>query len=133
MKKYHILSVVAVALVAALLSTTALAGARHPKNGGDFRKSSAYKKLDLRLAQAWEDSEAQGGNPDRALECILKTKARPTEAERAMLSSAGFSYRTVVGDIVTGNLKAKSVPDVARLEFVKVMELATPLYLKPKK
>ena len=132
MKRSHILSVVVVVIATALLVSTALAGARHPKNGGDFRKSAAYKKLDLRLAQAWEESDSKGGNPNRALECMLKTTARPTEEQRAMLSSAGYNYRTVVGDIVTGNVKAKSVPDVARLDFVKVMELATPLYLKKK-
>ncbi len=132
MKRSYILSVIVVVIATAFLSSTALAGARHPKNAGDFRKSAAYKKLDLRLAQAWEESDSKGGDQNRALECIIKLSKRPTEEQRAMLSSAGFSYRTVVGDIVTGNVKAKSVPDVAKLDFVKVMELATPLYLKKK-
>jgi len=132
MKKSHIYSVIAVALAATLLSSAAFAGARHPKNAGDFRKSAAYKKLDLRLAQAWEESKSGVGDPNRALECIIKLNKRPTDEQRAMLSSAGYNYRTVVGDIVTGNVKARAVPDVAKLDFVKVMELATPLYLKKK-
>lgn len=128
-KTYIILSA-AVLMAALVLAVNARGAARHPEKQQDFKGSAAYDKLDLRLKQAWEESAAPGGDPDRLIECMLKADGRPTEEQRAALSAAGFSYRTVVGTIVTGNLRARSVPEVASLPFVQVMELAVPLSIK---
>jgi len=130
MKRSRVLLFVAVLAAVSFTSYSALSGAKHPKGDGDFAKSKAYKKLDLRLAESWRSFAKRGANPDQVLECLVKVKARPTDAQRAALSAAGFNYRTVVGAIVTGNLKARSVPEVARLDFVEAMEQAVPLNLK---
>jgi hypothetical protein len=121
---------VAVLAAVSIIAGSAFAGAKHPKGDEDFAKSKAYKKLDLRLAESWRSYAKGGADPDRMLECLVKVKQRPTDAQRAALQAAGFDYRTVVGSIVTGNLKARSVPEVARLDFVEAMEQAVPLNLK---
>jgi len=113
-----------------LISGIAMASAGQPKKAEEFKGTPAYDKLDLRFKQAWEESQGKGGDPDKVLECIIKLSHKPSNDERATLSAAGFNHRTVIGTIATGSVKAGSVPDVARLSFVQVMELAVPLSLK---
>ena len=128
MKNKSFIAIAAIVLIASVgCAIYAYAGARRPAGTKEFKGSAAYDKLDLRLKQAWDDSVAPGGNPDRHIECMLKAAARPTEEQRAALSAAGFGYRTVVGTIVTGGLKIRALQDVAALPFVQVMELAVPL------
>jgi len=128
--KSNILIVVAVLLCSLAVALNAAGSASHPGKSEDFKGSPVYDKLDLRFKQAWEESIAKGGDPDKSLECMMKLAAKPTDDERALLSAAGFKSRTVVGTIVTGNLAAKSVPEVAALPFVQAMELAVPMSIK---
>ena len=62
--------------------------------------------------------------------CLLKTKTNPTSKTKKMLLDAGFMYRSIIGNILTGSVKAKDVPAVAKLKCVSAMELAVPLSLK---
>jgi len=91
-----------------------------------FRLSDAWKKLDGRLKQAWDDAMTKGDS-HKSFECLLKTKEKPTAGQKRRLSDAGFTHRSIIGQIVTGSVAATDVPEVARLPFVQVMELAVPL------
>jgi hypothetical protein len=68
---------------------------------------------------------------DRKFECLIKTASKPTEDQKNSLNNAGFVHRSVTGSIMTGYVEMENVPSVAKLKFVKVMELAVPL--SPKK
>ena len=95
-----------------------------------FRNSDAWKKLDGRFKQAWDESMSKGDSR-HVFECLIKTKATPTEGQKRELTAAGYAYRSIIGKILTGSVKAEDVPEVASLPFVQVMELAVPL--SPKK
>jgi hypothetical protein len=88
-----------------------------------FRSSDGYKKLDNRFRQAW-DKAITKGDFHKSFECLLKTKGKPTEGELRLLRDSGFTYRSITGQILTGNLAAVDVADVANLPFVQAMELA---------
>jgi len=102
-----------------------------PQKESAFKDSDGWNKADLRLRQAWLES-GEKGNRDRQLECILKTKERMSAEQKKEITEAGFKYRTLIGKIVTGSMKAKDLPAVANLEFVQAMELAIPMSLKNK-
>jgi len=99
------------------------------KSPDTFSETAGYKKIDLRLREAWSTSvKEDGGN--KILQCIMKTKSRISDSEKERLKSAGYKFRTVIGRIITGSLKAKDVPGVSNLDFVVAMELSTPMSLK---
>ena len=108
---------------------SAHAFARAPEKGAEFEGSPAWQKLDLRMREAWLDAHKKGRRKKR-LECLLKTKARVSADERSLLEGAGFAPRSVIGDIITGNVQVRYVPAVAGLEFVQAMELAVPMSFK---
>ncbi len=125
---------VAAAIVAVLAAFTisASASAKHPAvQEQPFEGSQAWQKLDLRFREAWKDATA-AGDAGRLFECMIKIEEGDNKDDRAMLSGAGFMPRTFAGTIVTGSVRAGNVPGVARLPFVKAMELAVPLKLKKK-
>ena len=130
MKISHIVLVIAVFLAAQAsihaIPFDAQASSKRPASAKSFESTPGYEKIDLRLREAWKERPSS----KKALECILKTRERITEDDRAALAAAGFNSRTVVGSIATGNLAVRDVPDVSNLPFVQVMELAVPMSLK---
>ncbi|MBT3182543.1 MAG: hypothetical protein HN337_08570 [Deltaproteobacteria bacterium] len=100
--------------------------AKSPEN---FSESGGYKKIDLRLREAWKTS-MKDGDGNRTLQCIMKTRSRISDSEQKQLKSSGYKFRTIIGRIITGTLKAKDLPTVANLDFVIAMELSTPMSLK---
>lgn len=130
MKITRIILVVAAFLAAQVFTVApvsdAHASAKRPAKAVNFESSPGYEKLDLRLREAWK----QKPSGKDVLECILKAHERISEDDKAALAAAGFNLRTVVGQIATGNLKVRDVPDVSNLPFVQVMELAVPMSLK---
>lgn len=133
MKNLTVFGVILACALAPLFFNTmgngAIAMSKAPDKASTFKDSKGWNKIDLRLRQAWLESEEKGEG-DAHLECILKASSKITDDEKMALSDAGFKYRTVIGQIVTGGLKAKDLPSVANLEFVQAMELAVPLSLK---
>jgi len=130
MKITHIILVIAVVFAASAsfhaVHTDAFASSKRPAAAKDFESTPGYEKIDLRLREAWRESPSS----KKPLECILKASERLSEDDKAALAAAGFSARTVVGTIATGNLAVRDVPEVSNLPFVQVMELAVPMSLK---
>lgn len=107
------------------------ASAKAPQSPSQFEGSAGWSKIDMRLREAWRDAISKGNEKTR-LECLIKTKTPISEAEKAILKTAGFDYRAVIGTIVTGSLEAGALPRVSGLEFIEAMELAVPLSPKEK-
>ena len=122
---------ISVALIAAssVPIRDAQAFARAPEKESKFEESPAWQKLDLRMREAWRDANKKGRRKKR-LECLLKTKGTISADERSLLEGAGFAPRSVIGNIVTGNVQVRHVPQVAELDFVEAMELAVPMSIK---
>jgi len=95
-----------------------------------FKTTEEWNKLDGRFKMAFDKALSEN-EKDKEFECLIKTSTKPTEDEKTTLKNAGYMYRSVSGKILTGYVKMNDVPSVAKLEFVKVMELAVPL--SPKK
>lgn len=95
-----------------------------------FKSSADWNKLDGRFKQAWDEAVSKG-NEERQFECLIKVKTKLSGADKEKIKGAGFEYRSAIGKILTGAVRAKDVPAVAALKFVEVMELAVPL--SPKK
>ncbi|MFA4875140.1 MAG: hypothetical protein WC956_04210 [bacterium] len=133
MKKLTVVCMVFLATIAAslvALTVHSFASAKHPAAQQEpFEGSAAWQKLDLRMRQAWKDANA-AGDAGRVFECLIKIDEPNNKDDRAILTGAGFVPRTYAGSVVTGSVRAGNLPDVARLPFVKVMELAVPLELK---
>lgn len=94
-----------------------------------FKPVEAWNKLDGRFKIAYSDAVSKD-DMHRPFDCLLKTKNKPTSTTKKMLLEAGFMYRSIIGNILTGSLEAKDVQNVAKLNCVTAMELAVPLSLK---
>lgn len=68
-----------------------------------------------------------GQHPDSVVGVLIRVSRNVGEAERAALSQAGVRVGSVVGDVVTGELRAGQATAVARLDFVAYVELAAVL------
>ncbi len=91
-----------------------------------FKTTKEWDKLDGRFKMAYEKAISEN-EKDKKFECFVKTISKPTEDEKNLLKDAGFIHRSTSENILTGSIKMEDVPSVARLEFVKTMELAVPL------
>ena len=99
------------------------------QNINRFEPDEAWNKLDGRFKIAY--SKAISKNDEHLpFDCMLKTKVKPTAKTKKMLLDAGFMYRSIIGNILTGSVEVKDVPAVAKLKCVSAMELAVPVSLK---
>lgn len=108
------------------------ASARAPSKKADiftFETSAAWQKADLRLRTAWHEA-MQRDKKNTKFECILKTRDEMTADQKAIIKSAGFNYRSLIGNIVTGSFEARNLPAIAELKFVEAIELAMPMGIK---
>lgn len=122
MKILHIILVFAVLTLVAGASSAQME--RH-----QFEKSPDFAKLDLRAQQAWRTA-IEKGDKDTLYSCMLKVADRLTPDQKNKLGIAGFKPGTIIQTIVTGRVTMPNLRKVAALDFVKVVELATPLNLK---
>ena len=132
MKTIHIIIIVLIVTTAAFAAPFAaksFASAKTPEKTANFKGSPAWNKLDLRMRQAWEES-VEKGDLKKNLECIIKTSARITSKEEALLKGSGFRPRSVIGRIITGSVNVGDLSQTANLGFVQAMELAVPMRLK---
>ncbi|PIU55040.1 MAG: hypothetical protein COS89_08430, partial [Deltaproteobacteria bacterium CG07_land_8_20_14_0_80_38_7] len=66
----------------------------------------------------------------RSFEIMIKTDGKISDNKNRVLFVNGFMTRSTIGSIATGTVRAGDVPKVAKIEFVKVMELAIPMSIK---
>lgn len=124
-----------IAFAALLLAVLPAAGAsfasagKLPQKAASFEGSPAWAKLDLHAREAWRDAKDSSG-AQAAFECLAKLSRPLTEEDRSLLAAAGFKLHTASGPILTGRVEPSRLPDVAALEVVQAIELATPLSLK---
>jgi len=104
---------------------------KKPSELHPFNETAGWKKIDLRLREAWIDAMAKNDD-SKYFECIMKAFHPMSKDEKEQLGGAGFKARNTIGAIATGRLMAKDLPEVANLDFVQAMELAVPMTLKPK-
>lgn len=70
-------------------------------------------------------------DPDAVISVLLRTTAPVTAEDRATLEQCGLEIGSVLGDIVTGQIRAGDAPRVAALPFVAYMEAARVIPVPP--
>ena len=90
--------------------------------------ASAWQKLDLPLQNAW--GKAVYAKQAEPLKILLRLQARPKEQELKQLSDVGLQRGVVAGRILTGNVAAAQLEDLARLPFVSSLSLQQVLSTK---
>ena len=63
-----------------------------------------------------------------SVEVIIRVSCSLGQDQRTQLTSIGTQIRTVAGDVVTASLSLRQIPQLAELDFVSYIELASPLY-----
>jgi hypothetical protein len=116
------LSLLLVALLAA--SAARLALAQGQGASGDFSASKAFQKLDADTQKAWQDA-MQANDPSRRIDCFVRVRAPADRGDQSFLVSNGFVVRMFSGNTASGYLAAKDLPNVARLDFVDAVRIAT--------
>ncbi len=72
-----------------------------------------------------------GEQPDSVVGVLLRTTRELTAKDRAALETCGFELGSVVGDIVTGRVRAGAAEQLARHPLVAYMELARNVRIPP--
>lgn len=113
--------------VVGLVVNTSYAQAEKSKNDDAitaFQNSREWKKLTPSMKSAWLDA-MKSGNTDLNLECFVTVRYPPDQGDESFLISKGFIVQVFAGAIARGHMKASALPDVARLYFVRSINLAT--------
>ena len=69
--------------------------------------------------------------PDSLVSVLVRTSRVVSQADRAALEQAGLSVRSVLGDVVTGDLRARHTARAAALSFVIKLEAAREMQPTP--
>ncbi|CAN5554634.1 hypothetical protein BH24GEM3_BH24GEM3_25370 [soil metagenome] len=69
--------------------------------------------------------------PDSVIGVLLRTRQELGEQERAALEACGLEIGSVIGDIVTGRIRAAAAEQLARHPLVAYMELARNVRIPP--
>jgi len=93
---------------------------------------AGWEKLDLRSKQIWLGQKDKLAPDSKAVNFIIKTKVPVLKNEKEAFSKAGFKYRSVIKNIVTGSMPVSALKDVAGLGFVEFIEAAVPMHTKGK-
>ena len=84
---------------------------------------AVLKKLDARARFGLPRGEFEG-----LVEVLIRTSAPIDSEQRAELDRAGGTVRTVVGNVLSATVNAASLETVARLPFVRKIELSRTLF-----
>ena len=79
-------------------------------------QETALQKADSRLR------ELAQSHPDSVVRVLLRAARPVTDAERAQLERARLRVGSVIGDVVTGTVRAGDVEQVTALTFVIAIE-----------
>lgn len=89
----------------------------------DFQQTKEWKKLSEPLKQAWLDA-VKNSNLTKKFKCFVGVQVPFDAGDRAFLEGAGLNFFMEAGAVVRGDAEAKSIPDIAKLPFVKFIKLA---------
>lgn len=93
-----------------------------------FEDTTGWKKIDLRAKEAYRTYLGTGKN--QTIDAIIKTKEKPSKAQKDQLKNSGFMARTFIGKIITGSIDMQDLSKMANLDFVEVIEMSVPMSLK---
>jgi hypothetical protein len=79
-------------------------------------QEASLEKAESRLRQLARS------HPDSVVAVLVRTARPVTASERAELEGARLSVRSVLGDVVTGDIRARDVERLGALTFVLVLE-----------
>jgi hypothetical protein len=82
------------------------------------------RKLSPEARRAFEEE----GDRERRVDVLMATHGRLEPAQRERLAEIGCRVGTVAGDVVTADLPAHALGELAALEFVRFVEVSRPLY-----
>lgn len=84
---------------------------------------SYRQKLDAALLF---DVERSGSDSelDRPVDVLIRTRARITAEEKAIIEERGGRIGSITGDVLTATIPVRMLPDVAGLDFVVFVEKA---------
>ena len=81
------------------------------------------------VEQAIHDADP---SDDRRADVMLATRGILEPKQRLAIESIDGNVHTVAGDVVTVDLPVRSLAALGELEFVKYVELSSPLWLEEK-
>jgi hypothetical protein len=62
------------------------------------------------------------------VEILLRTAGVLESGQRLQLEAAGLQIRGLMGEVVVGTVGLRQIPPMAELEFVRYIELSSPVY-----
>ena len=81
------------------------------------------KKLDARTRRRLDRDEL-----GEHCEVLLRTEAPPSESERLELDKLGVTTYAQVGNVISARIPSDRLMDLARLDFVRRIEISRDLY-----
>lgn len=84
---------------------------------------SLRKKLDAR--SRWQLEQGAVNGP---VEVLLRLEAEPTPAQRTELHAIGCQLRATAGSVLSAQLEAAQLTQLAQLPFVESVQLARALF-----
>lgn len=87
---------------------------------------AGWDKMDIRARQFVERTV----NNDVQMDIIIKTVKPAGWYYKMRFKRAGFKYRSIIKNIITGNIAVSNINKLAGLDFVERIELSVPLDIK---
>jgi len=106
------------------LFVPAAAAAEPAAQPSGFETSPEWSKIGESLQTAWLAAKSSG-DMSQKLECFVRVEDPFDPGDADFLQSNGFNVRSSGGDIVRGNVTAANLQSVAKLPFVRKIDLAT--------
>jgi|GEM_PF-5507343 len=98
--------------------------AAEPSKAPSFEQSQEWGKLGESLQKAWKAAK-ESGDMSQSYKCFVRVRSPFDPGDRDFLQSKGFNVRLAAGNVVRGSVTAQDLPEVAKLYFVKKINLAT--------
>ena len=93
------------------------------------RDSMSIKKLSPAL-RIEIDERTSGRRSGGAIDILIRTAGPIDQVQRRELEKRGCEIRSLLGDIVTARATARTIIDIAGLEYIRYIDKSKKLYLK---
>lgn len=119
MKKIILFAVLVVVAVSFIQISSGFADPQRPP----FESTKEWSKLDDATQNAWQ-AAMKGNDSSRRIDCFVRVRAPFDAGDRSFLFSVGYNVRAVSGNVASGHVAAKDLPNVAALPFVDSIKIA---------